>query len=284
MNTTSENAKPASKAGRNLPAAIGVGVSFGLVLVLGLFIQPVLVAFAAVAAGIGVWEVTTVLNTRRGYGIPAVPLGILSTVSVACGYAAGFGGLWLAVGVTLLLLLLASYAPRADRRVSPLRSWAGGLLAVLWIPLMLGTAMVYFRSEHGVQGILMILLMAISNDTFGYIAGVNWGQAPHGAANFAEEELGGPDRFLRRLGPGRFHRFCRDGFALVLGYSLRRGDGDCLHRRRPGGIRLQAPHGCEGHVEYPTRPRRHDGPPRLGSVRGRRRLPHLRLRDAPLRA
>ena len=45
MNTTSENAKPASKAGRNLPAAIGVGVSFGLVLVLGLFIQPVLVAF-----------------------------------------------------------------------------------------------------------------------------------------------------------------------------------------------------------------------------------------------
>ena len=155
-----------------------MGVSFGLVLVLGLFIQPVLVAFAAVAAGIGVWEVTTVLNTRRGYGIPAVPLGILSTVSVACGYAAGFGGLWLAVGVTLLLLLLASYAPRADRRVSPLRSWAGGLLAVLWIPLMLGTAMVYFRSEHGVQGILMILLMAISNDTFGYIAGVNWGKHP----------------------------------------------------------------------------------------------------------
>ena len=86
--------------------------------------------------------------------------------------------MWLAVGVTLLLLLLASYAPRADRRVSPLRSWAGGLLAVLWIPLMLGTAMVYFRSEHGVQGILMILLMAVSNDTFGYIAGVNWGKHP----------------------------------------------------------------------------------------------------------
>lgn len=178
MNTTSENAKPASKAGRNLPAAIGVGVSFGLVLVLGFFIQPVLVAFAAVAAGIGVWEVATVFNTRRGYGILAVPLGGLAAVSVACGYAAGFGGLWLAVGVTLLLLLLASYAPRADRRVSPLRSWAGGLLAVLWIPLMLGTAMVYFRSEHGVQGILMILLMAVSNDTFGYIAGVNWGKHP----------------------------------------------------------------------------------------------------------
>ena len=38
--------------------------------------------------------------------------------------------------------------------------------------------MVYFSTERGWAGILMILLMAVSNDTFGYIAGVIWGKHP----------------------------------------------------------------------------------------------------------
>ena len=35
--------KPTSKAGRDLPAAIGVGVAFGVLLLLGLFFPPVMV-------------------------------------------------------------------------------------------------------------------------------------------------------------------------------------------------------------------------------------------------
>ena len=42
-----------AKAGRNLPAAIGVGVGFGVLLVLGLIYQPIFVAIAAAAAGLG---------------------------------------------------------------------------------------------------------------------------------------------------------------------------------------------------------------------------------------
>ena len=86
--------------------------------------------------------------------------------------------------------------------MSPLRSWAGGLLAVLWIPLMLGTAMVYFRSEHGVQGILMILLMAVSNDTFGYIAGVNWGKHPMAPRISPKKSWEGLDVYKRQAQSG----------------------------------------------------------------------------------
>ena len=44
---------------------------------------------------------------------------------------------------------------------------SGSALALLWVPLMLGIAMVYFQTDHGERGILMILLMASCNDTFG---------------------------------------------------------------------------------------------------------------------
>jgi cytidylyltransferase family len=45
--------------------------------------------------------------------------------------------------------------------------------------VLMSIPIVYLGSvERGWLGILMILLMAISNDTFGYIAGVNWGRHP----------------------------------------------------------------------------------------------------------
>ena len=167
-----------AKAGRNLPAAIGVGVGFGVLLVLGLIYQPVFVAVATGAAALGAWEIGHVLNTRRGYGIPEYLLGGLSGAIVAVSYLFGFTGLGIALAVSLLVLLLSSALVRADRQVSLGKSLSGSALALLWVPLMLGIAMVYFQTEHGERGILMILLMAICNDTFGFIAGVNWGKHP----------------------------------------------------------------------------------------------------------
>lgn len=118
------------------------------------------------------------LNTRRGYGIPEYLLGGLSAAIVVVSYLFGFTGLGIALAVSLLALLLSSALVRADRQVSLGKSLSGSTLALLWVPLMLGIAMVYFQTDHGERGILMILLMAICNDTFGFIAGVNWGKHP----------------------------------------------------------------------------------------------------------
>ena len=45
--------KPTSKAERDLPAAIGVGVALGVLLLLGLFFTPVMDFTAALPAGVG---------------------------------------------------------------------------------------------------------------------------------------------------------------------------------------------------------------------------------------
>ncbi len=159
-----------AKAGRNLPAAIGVGVGFGVLLALGLMYQPIFVAIATGAAALGAWEIGHVLNTRRGYGIPEYLLGGLSGAIVVVSYLFGFTGLGIALAVSLLVLLLSSALVRADRQVSLGKSLSGSALALLWVPLMLGIAMVYFQTDHGERGVLMILLMAICNDTFWYWA------------------------------------------------------------------------------------------------------------------
>lgn len=174
-----QHTKPVTKAGRNLSAAIGVGVAFGALLILGLFFPPVLVATAAGAGGVGAWEVATVLNTKRGYGIPACVTGLLAALIVVVSYPLGVTGL-VAGTLTAAVILTAAMTLPGNRRTAPLLPAMLGMLGTLaWVPVLLGIAVVYLSStERGWAGVLMILLMAIGNDTFGYIAGVNWGKHP----------------------------------------------------------------------------------------------------------
>ena len=167
-----------AKAGRNLPAAISVGVGFGVLLVLGLIYRAGFVASRYRRGSFGRLGNWARAHTRRGYGIPEYLLGALSGAIVVVSYLFGFTGLGIALAVSLLVLLLSSALVRADRQVSLGKSLSGSALALLWVPLMLGIAMVYFQTDHGERGILMILLMADLHDTFGFIAGVNWGKHP----------------------------------------------------------------------------------------------------------
>lgn len=172
--------KPTSKAGRDLPAAIGVGVAFGVLLLLGLFFPPVMVFTAALTAGVGAWEVAHALNDKRGHGIPAVATGALTVMTVVASYIHGVLGLVMCTAVSAVILLVWTLLLSGRRRTANIPAATFGILGtLLWVPVLMSIPIVYLGSvERGWLGILMILLMAISNDTFGYIAGVNWGRHP----------------------------------------------------------------------------------------------------------
>lgn len=165
-----------SKAGRNLPAAIGVGVVLGALVVIGLFYVPwLLVALAAAAAGVGTWEVVNGLNHKRGMGIPLPPAVLIAAVLPFLAYIGG--GQWLIFAVVASILFLIAcrlFGPKDGMIMSVM----GSIFAVSWVPFMLALAMLLFRDEGGPGKIFMILIMAIGNDTWGYIAGVLWGKHP----------------------------------------------------------------------------------------------------------
>ena len=53
-----------------------------------------------------------------------------------------------------------------------------GVFMVLWVPFFLASAMLLYREEAGHLILLMMVLLVVANDTFGYIFGVLFGKHP----------------------------------------------------------------------------------------------------------
>ncbi len=71
---TGSPAAKKSRAGRNLPAAIGVGVTLGAVVLVSLFVwRPAFLGVVTVAVGIGIWEMIRAVE-QRGPRPPLLPL------------------------------------------------------------------------------------------------------------------------------------------------------------------------------------------------------------------
>ncbi|WP_237224539.1 phosphatidate cytidylyltransferase [Rothia nasisuis] len=177
MTVQSQEQPPrASKAGRNLPAAITVGLVLGALLAVGLFFIPlVLVLLAAAAASVGTWEVCHGLNQKRGMGIPVIPAVTTALIMPFTAYYGG--GQWLIFTVVASILLLIGWRLVGERD-GMIMSIMGSIFVMSWVPFMISLALMLYREPSGAGKVFMILLMAIGNDTWGYLAGVRWGKTP----------------------------------------------------------------------------------------------------------
>ena len=164
-----------SRAGRNLPAAIGVGlVMLGLVLA-GLFLfEPLLVGLIVVLAGVGSWEVARA-TTHAKTSVPLVPLFLASAMLPI---SAIWGGLE-AVGFTYMICLVIALLVRLTEGLKgAAASVMSSVFIISWVPLLLSFALLILEEPNGQWLIATILLLAVSNDTFGYIVGVLFGKHP----------------------------------------------------------------------------------------------------------
>ncbi|MBP3044063.1 phosphatidate cytidylyltransferase [Arthrobacter jiangjiafuii] len=164
-----------SKAGRNLPAAIVVGVILVAALLAALLFFPFgIVAIATVFAAVGVWEVSRALEVR-GIKVPMVPV-LVGTVALP--FAAYFGGsesLAFALVATVVAILLWRTIDTAEDAV---RSVLAGIFVVLWVPFLLSFAMLLLGEPGGQVRVAILLLLVVSNDTFGYLVGALFGKHP----------------------------------------------------------------------------------------------------------
>ena len=164
-----------SKAGRNLPAAIAVGVILVAALLAALLFFPFgIVAIATVFAAVGVWEVSRALEVR-GIKVPMVPV-LVGTVALP--FAAYFGGsesLAFALVATVVAILLWRTIDTAEDAV---RSVLAGIFVVLWVPFLLSFAMLLLGEPSGQVRVAILLLLVVSNDTFGYLVGALFGKHP----------------------------------------------------------------------------------------------------------
>ena len=162
-----------SRAGRNLPAAIGVGAALLIPTLVGLLFFPVVfVGIVTLLAAVGVWETCRALEVRRIH-VPLVPTLAGTLVLPFSAYFGGAEGLAAATVLAVLALFLwRSVDPAPDAA----KSLMAGTFTVLWVPFMLSFAMILMRAEGGFLVIATVLLLAVANDTFGYLVGVFFGK------------------------------------------------------------------------------------------------------------
>jgi phosphatidate cytidylyltransferase len=162
----------------------------GAVVLASLLIQKqVFVALAVVAVGASVWELARALGTRH-LRLPVVPLVVGSAAVLVSAYAKGLEALLVAVCLTVLaavawrLLDVPDVVPAGDaeRLANPatavLRDVTAAVLAVAWLPLLAGFAVLLVTQPDGAERTVVFVLGAVLNDVGGYTAGVLWGRHP----------------------------------------------------------------------------------------------------------
>jgi len=164
------------RAGRDLPAAIAVGVGLALLVVVPLY-SPYRWGFVVVVAAavvLGVHELVAALR-RLGARPPRTPLLAGGVAMVALAYAHGPDGLVLA----LLLTVLACLAWRlADPAEGYLRDVAASGLAATYVPFLAGFAALLAVPADGPRRVTAFIAVVVCSDVGGYAAGVLFGRHP----------------------------------------------------------------------------------------------------------
>ena len=164
------------RAGRNLPAAIAVGLVLAALVVVPLY-SPFRWAFIGVliaAAALGTWEVVQALR-RLGARPPLVPLLVGGTAMLVLAYRSGPEPLVLALVLTVLACL-AARLPDAGRGY--LRDASAAAFTATYVPFLAGFAALLAQPDDGPRRVTVFIATVVCSDVGGYTAGVLFGKHP----------------------------------------------------------------------------------------------------------
>jgi phosphatidate cytidylyltransferase len=187
-----QTAKKKPRAGRDLPAAIAVGLSIGAVLVATLVFAPRgWVVLAALAIFVASHEVVRRLR-EAGYVIPLIPLLVGGQVTVwltwpyhAVGALSGFGAT--VVVCMFWRLFMPDESKRHDHREAEageppssnyLRDVSATIFLAVWVPLFASFAALLVYPKDGAGRVFCLMIAVIASDVGGYTVGVLFGKHP----------------------------------------------------------------------------------------------------------
>ncbi|WP_445528497.1 phosphatidate cytidylyltransferase [Streptomyces cyslabdanicus] len=211
-------------AGRDLGAAIGVGLGLGAVIVVSLFVvKAVFVGVIAVAVVVGLWELTSRLDERKGIKAPLVPLAVGGAAMVVAGYVRGAEGAWVAMALTTLAVLVWRMAKPPE---GYLKDVTAGVFAAFYVPFLATFVAMMLTADDGPRRVLTFLLLTVVSDTGAYAVGWRFGRhklAPRISPGKTREGLFGAVAFAMVVGALCMQFLIDDGAwwqGLLLGLAV----------------------------------------------------------------
>jgi phosphatidate cytidylyltransferase len=186
------------RGGRNLPAAIGVGVGLGAVIVASLFVVKALFLVVVIAAvAVGVQELNSRLAETKGVHVPLVPLVAGAVAMPLLGYLVG--GQWSAAALALTgLAVLVWRMSRPPENY--LRDITAGIFTAFYVPFLASFVALMLAADDGSWRILLFLAVTICSDTGAYAVGYKFGR----------------NKLAPTISPGK----TREGLAGGIGLSM----------------------------------------------------------------
>ncbi|UNX55907.1 phosphatidate cytidylyltransferase [Georgenia sp. TF02-10] len=167
---------PPGRAGRNLPAAVGVGLVLLALVAATLFVRrEAFVALVVLATGGALWELARAV-AQRGIAVPLPPLWVGAVGIAVAAWVGGAPAMLMAFVLTAGGVFLWRVLDGGG--LAAVRDAAAGIFAAAYVPYLAGFAVLLLRMEDGAWLVATFLLVAIANDTGGYAAGVLLGRTP----------------------------------------------------------------------------------------------------------
>jgi phosphatidate cytidylyltransferase len=165
-----------SRAGRNLPAAVGVGVGLGAAVVLTLFVVPkwTFVVLATASVCVGVWELCRALRAG-GFAVPVVPSVVGAISMLGAAYVGGGSALLICFALTCVAVLVWRVA---DGVAGAARDVLGGTVVAAYPSLLAAFSSLLLAPVDGAWRLFSYIALTVSSDIGGYAVGVLAGRHP----------------------------------------------------------------------------------------------------------
>jgi phosphatidate cytidylyltransferase len=168
-NVQPEPAKVHIKTGRNLPAAIAVGVVLGgLVLLTLLTVKATFLIYVGICLLIALKELDTALRTQR-ITIPLIPVVLGGAAMLTAGYWAAGGAVAAAFALTVLGVLITRMFGDTEGYV---RDVTAGVFVAAYLPLLGATVAAMLAPHDGGKRVITFVVLTVCSDIGGYFAGI----------------------------------------------------------------------------------------------------------------
>ena len=166
---------PKSRAGRDLPAAIGSGLALAAVVLLSLFTWKWTFGVVLVAALlVSVRELIQAFGSR-GIKVARTPLLIATVLLPTTAFIWGLSVEVVVLGITVLFVMFWRIRLGTEGYV---RDVSASIFVAAYVPFVGAFVMLTLAADDGPKRVMVFILLTVANDIGGYASGVFFGRHP----------------------------------------------------------------------------------------------------------